>query len=148
LAPNNWPYHVLFVTLIIFFAFFYTAVQFNPIDVADNLKKFGGFIPGVRPGKPTAEYIDFVLNRITLGGALYLATICLLPVLMQGLTANQMPFYFGGTGILIVVSVSLETIQQIEGHFIAKQYDTFANQGSDQQIRIRRANTELLPTNG
>ena len=136
LAPGSWRYEVLFVLLIIFFAYFYTAVQFNPVDVADNMRKFGGFIPGVRPGKATADYIDFVLSRITFGGALYLSAVCVLPVAIQKLTSNQVPFYFGGTGLLIVVSVALDTVQQIEGHFIGKQYDGISG-GSALKIRAR-----------
>lgn len=137
LQPGNWMYQTLFVLMVIFFAFFYTSVQFNPVDVADNLRKFGGFIPGVRPGKSTADYIDFVLNRITFGGALYLSAVCVLPVAIQALVSNQVPFYFGGTGILIVVSVSLDTVQQIEGHFIAKEYEGFSGR-SDVKIRARQ----------
>lgn len=142
LMPGNWMYQVLFVLMVLFFAFFYTSVQFNPVDVADNLRKFGGFIPGVRPGKATADYIDYVLNRITFGGALYLSGVCVLPVAIQGLVSNQVPFYFGGTGILIVVSVALDTVQQIEGHFIAKEYEGFSGR-SDLKIRAR----QTVPTN-
>lgn len=137
LQPGNWMYQVLFVLMILFFAFFYTSVQFNPVDVADNLRKFGGFIPGVRPGKATADYIDFVLNRITFGGALYLSAVCVLPVAIQAMVSNQVPFYFGGTGILIVVSVALDTVQQIEGHFIAKEYEGFSGRS---EIKIRARN--------
>lgn len=138
LQPGSWMYQALFVLMVIFFAFFYTSVQFNPVDVADNLRKFGGFIPGVRPGKATADYIDFVLNRITFGGALYLSAVCVLPVAIQALVSNQVPFYFGGTGILIVVSVALDTVQQIEGHFIAKEYEGFSGRSN---IRIRARQT-------
>lgn len=134
LSPGSWLYEVLFVLLIIFFAYFYTAVQFNPVDVADNMRKFGGFIPGVRPGKTTAEYIDFVLSRITFGGALYLSAVCVMPVVIQKLVSNQVPFVFGGTGLLIVVSVALDTVQQIDGHFIAKQYDGISETNS---LKIR-----------
>ncbi len=136
LVPGSWQYQVIFVLLIIFFAYFYTAIQFNPVDVADNLRKFGGFIPGMRPGKPTADYIDFVMSRLTFGGALYLAGVCVLPMAIQKLASNQMPFYFGGTGLLIVVSVALATVQQIEGHFISKQYDGMAGP-KDIKIRAR-----------
>lgn len=138
LQPGSWLYQTLFVLMIIGFAYFYTSVQFNPVDVADNLRKFGGFIPGVRPGKATADYIDYVLNRITFGGALYLSAVCVLPVIIQAMVSNQVPFYFGGTGILIVVSVSLDTVQQIEGHFIAKEYEGFSGR-SDVKIRARGA---------
>lgn len=145
LQPGSWMYQTLFVLMIIFFAFFYTSVQFNPVDVADNLRKFGGFIPGVRPGKSTADYIDFVLNRITFGGALYLSLVCVLPVAIQALVSNQVPFYFGGTSILIVVSVSLDTVQQIEGHFIAKEYEGFSGR-SDIKIRARQTTTDHMKT--
>jgi preprotein translocase subunit SecY len=136
LMPGGWQYETLFVLMIIFFSYFYTAVQFNPVDVADNLRKFGGFVPGVRPGKPTSDYIDFVLSRITFGGALYLSAVCVLPVVIQKLVSNQVPFYFGGTGILIVVSVALDTMQQIEGHYISKQYDSFSSAAAG-RIRAR-----------
>lgn len=143
LNRGGWHYQTIFVLLIIFFAFFYTAVQFNPVDVADNLRKFGGFVPGIRPGRPTADYIDFVLSRITFAGALYLAAVCVVPVLIQKMSANQVPFVFGGTGILIVVSVALDTVQQIEGHYIAKQYDGIAQAGAE---RIRARSDSALPT--
>lgn len=139
LQPGSWLYQTLFVLMIVGFAYFYTSVQFNPVDVADNLRKFGGFIPGVRPGKSTADYIDYVLNRITFGGALYLSAVCVLPVVIQAMVSNQIPFYFGGTGILIVVSVSLDTVQQIEGHFIAKEYEGFSGKSS---IKIRARQSE------
>jgi len=123
LRPGGWVYNTIYVVLIIFFAYFYTAVTFNPVDVADNLKKYGGYIPGIRPGKKTAEYIDFVLSRITFGGALYLAAVSILPTIL----INQfgVPFYFGGTGLLIVVGVALDTVQQIEGHLITRHYEGF-----------------------
>ncbi|WP_428264612.1 preprotein translocase subunit SecY [Haliangium sp.] len=123
LNPNDWRYNVVFVALIIFFTFFYTAVTFNPVDVADNLKKGGGFIPGIRPGKKTAEYIDHVLSRITAAGAVYLAVVCVIPVLLQNWM--HVPFYFGGTGLLIVVGVALDTVQQIESHLITRNYEGF-----------------------
>ena len=121
LHPNDWRYNVIYVALIIFFTFFYTAVTFNPVDVADNLKKGGGFVPGIRPGKKTAEYIDHVLTRITAAGAVYLSAVCLIPVLLQNWM--QVPFYFGGTGLLIVVGVALDTVQQIESHLITRNYE-------------------------
>jgi len=143
LQPDTWIYQTLFVSLIVFFAFFYTAMTFNPVDVADNLKKFGGFVPGIRPGKATAEYIDHVLTRVTAAGSLYLAAICVLPTLIQQGVSNQVPFYFGGTGLLIVVGVALDTAQQIEGHLITRQYDGFAG---PQGPRIRgRARTSETP---
>jgi len=123
LQPSDWRYNVLYVMAIVFFTFFYTAVTFNPVDVADNLKKGGGFIPGIRPGKKTAEYIDRVLSRITCAGAAYLSAVCLLPALLQGKMA--VPFYFGGTGLLIVVGVALDTVQQIESYLITRNYEGF-----------------------
>lgn len=143
LMPGGWHYQVLFVAAIVFFAYFYTAIQFNPVDVADNMRKFGGFIPGIRPGKSTSDFIDFVLIRLTLAGALYLSAVCLLPIIMQKMTSNQVPFYFGGTGLLIVVSVALETVQQIESHFIGKQYEGMVGSDPSQgPIRIRARQEE------
>ncbi len=121
LSPGGWLYNVLFVAFIIFFTFFYTAVTFNPVDVADNMKKYGGFIPGIRAGKKTAEYIDRVLTRISVGGALYLAAICVLPNVMIGYF--DVPFYFGGTSLLIVVGVAIDTVAQIESHLLTRHYD-------------------------
>ena len=116
------PLYMLFYALMIgFFAFFYTAVVFNPKDTADNLKSHGGFIPGIRPGERTAEYIDFVLTRITVVGALYLIFVCLLPEVLIAQTG--IPFYLGGTSLLIVVSVTLDTVAQVQGHLIAQQYE-------------------------
>jgi preprotein translocase subunit SecY len=111
----------LYALLIIFFAFFYTSIMFNPKDTADNLKKYGGFIPGIRPGERTAEYIDYVLTRITVLGGLYLMLVCLLPEFMIGYAA--VPFYFGGTSLLIVVSVTMDTVAQVQGHLLAQQYE-------------------------
>jgi preprotein translocase subunit SecY len=119
----DWRYNVMYVLLIVFFAFFYTSIQFNPVDVADNLKKGGGFIPGIRPGKKTAEYIDRVMTRITFAGAMYLAAVCMLPILLQKYFHVQ--FMFGGTGLLIVVGVALDTVQQIESHLITRNYEGF-----------------------
>ena len=112
---------VLYVGLIIFFAFFYTAVVFNPTETAENLKKHGGFIPGIRPGERTAEYIDYVLSRITVVGAGYLALVCLIPEILISYAA--VPFYFGGTSLLIVVSVTMDTVAQIQGYLLAHQYE-------------------------
>ncbi len=112
---------LLYALLIIFFAFFYTSIMFNPVETADNLKKYGGFIPGIRPGERTAEYIDYVLTRITLIGALYLVVVCLLPEFLIGYTG--VPFYFGGTSLLIVVSVTMDTVAQVQGHLLAQQYE-------------------------
>jgi preprotein translocase subunit SecY len=112
---------ILYAALIIFFAFFYTAIVFNPVETADNLKKHGGFIPGIRPGERTAAYIDHILSRITVIGAIYLVIICLLPELLVSQTG--LPFYFGGTSILIVVSVTMDTVAQVHGYLLAHQYE-------------------------
>ena len=114
-------YLTIYVALIVFFAFFYTATVFNPADTADNLKKHGGFIPGIRPGERTANYIDHVLTRVTVLGAGYLAIICLLPEML--ISQFALPFYFGGTSLLIVVSVTMDTVAQIHGHLQAHQYE-------------------------
>lgn len=114
-------YMFLYAALMVFFAFFYTAIVFNPTETADNLKKHGGFIPGIRPGERTAEYIDYVLTRITVVGALYLVVVCLLPEFLIAYTG--VPFYFGGTSLLIVVSVTMDTVSQIQGHLLAHQYE-------------------------
>jgi preprotein translocase subunit SecY len=114
-------YLVLYVALIVFFAFFYTAVVFNPAETADNLKKYGGFIPGIRPGKNTADYLDYVLTRLTVLGAGYLAIVCVLPEIL--LSWKALPFYFGGTSLLIVVSVTMDTVAQIHSHLLAHQYE-------------------------
>lgn len=136
LRPGHMLYTSLYVGLIIFFCFFYTSVVFNPIDVADNMKKFGGFIPGIRAGKKTAEYIDRVLSRITLGGAIYISAVCVLPVFLQ--TEFGVPFSFGGTSILIVVGVALDTVQQIESHLITHNYEGFGGPGGP-RVKGRRA---------
>jgi preprotein translocase subunit SecY len=112
---------LLYMALIVFFAFFYTAIVFNPTETADNLKKHGGFIPGIRPGERTAEYIDHVLSRITVVGAAYLAVVCLIPEMLIAYAA--VPFYFGGTSLLIVVSVTMDTVAQIQGYLLAHQYE-------------------------
>ncbi|MDR3450180.1 MAG: preprotein translocase subunit SecY, partial [Alphaproteobacteria bacterium] len=114
-------YLLLYVALIVFFAFFYTAVVFNPVETADNLKKYGGFVPGIRPGKNTADYFDYVLTRLTVLGAAYLVAICLLPEFLM--SRGAIPFYLGGTSILIVVSVTIDTISRIQSHLIAHQYE-------------------------
>ena len=123
MSPSHLAYNVVYVALIIFFCYFYTAVTFNPIDVADNIKNQGGYIPGIRPGKATAEYIDTVLGRITFAGALYVAAVCVLPTILIG--RFNVPFYFGGTSLLIVVGVGLDTAQQIEAHLISRSYEGF-----------------------
>lgn len=123
LQPGGLIYNVLFIGLIVFFAYFYTAVTFKTDDVADNLKKYGGFIPGIRPGQPTAQYIDFVLSRITLGGAVYIAAICVLPTFLT--QTAKVPFYFGGTSVLILVGVALDTVAQIETFLLTRNYEGF-----------------------
>ncbi|MBS3921405.1 MAG: preprotein translocase subunit SecY [Deltaproteobacteria bacterium] len=127
LGPGAILYNLLYVGFIIFFCFFYTAVTFNPNDVADNMKKFGGYIPGIRPGQKTAEYIDKVLTRITLGGALYVSAVCVLPTILIG--RFNVPFYFGGTALLIVVGVALDTVQQIEAHMLTRHYEGLMKKG-------------------
>jgi preprotein translocase subunit SecY len=131
------PGHIVFVTLytliIIFFSYFYTAIVLNPVDLADNMKKSGGFIPGIRPGKRTAEYIDRILTRITLPGAFFLAFIAVLPDLL--IRKANVPFYFGGTGLLIVVGVMLDTLRQIESHLLMRHYEGFVKHG---RLRGRR----------
>jgi preprotein translocase subunit SecY len=112
---------LLYAALIVFFCFFYTAIVFNPSDTADNLKKHGGFIPGFRPGERTAQYIDYVLTRITVVGAIYIVLVCLLPEFL--ISATGVPFYFGGTSLLIIVSVTMDTVSQIQGHLLAHQYE-------------------------
>jgi len=129
---GDWIYNTVYALLIIFFCYFYTAITFQPTDVADNLKKQGAFIPGIRPGKRTAEYIDRVLNRITFGGALYVAAVCVLPSFL--ITQYQVPFYLGGTSLMIVVGVALDTAQQIESHLITRHYDGFTG---PRGVRIR-----------
>jgi len=136
LVPGQLVYNVAYVALIVFFCYFYTAVTFNPVDVADNLKKQGGFIPGIRPGKRTADYIERVLSRITFGGAMYMSAICVLPTYLQA--SFGVPFYFGGTSLLIVVGVALDTAQQIEYHLISRNYEGFAG-GRGPRIKGRRA---------
>ena len=123
LSPGRFTYTLLYMGLIVFFAYFYTAIVFNPIDLADNMKKYGGFIPGVRPGKKTAEYIDRTLTRITLPGALFLALISVLPDYL--IRWFNVPFYFGGTSLLIVVGVALDTVRQMESHLLMRNYEGF-----------------------
>ncbi len=125
--PGNIVYESLYVAFIFFFCYFYTAVTFNPVDVADNMKKQGGYIPGIRPGKRTADHIDRVLTRITLGGAIYVSAVCVLPSVLM--TKFNVPFYFGGTALLIVVGVAIDTIQQIESHMVTRHYEGFLKKG-------------------
>jgi preprotein translocase subunit SecY len=128
MRPGGIYYNLLYVGFIVFFCYFYTAVTFNPVDVADNMKKNGGYIPGIRPGKRTADYIDRVLTRITLGGAVYVSAVCVLPTLL--ITKFNVPFYFGGTALLIVVGVAIDTIAQIESHMLSRHYEGFLKKGS------------------
>jgi preprotein translocase subunit SecY len=123
MTPDSIVYNLVYVGFIIFFCFFYTAVTFNPVDVADNMKKYGGYIPGIRPGKRTADYIDRVLTRITFGGALYVSAVCVLPTIM--IARFNVPFYFGGTALLIVVGVAIDTVAQMESHMLARHYEGF-----------------------
>jgi len=133
LSPGTIYYYILYVAMIVFFCFFYTAVTFKPEDVAENLKKNGGFIPGIRPGKKTAEFIDYVLTRLTVIGAIYLSAVCVMPTLL--ISKFNVPFYFGGTALLIVVGVAIDTISQIESHLVMRNYDGFMKAG---RIKGRR----------
>lgn len=133
LSPGNWVYMTLYALVIIFFAYFYTAIILNPIDLAENMQKYGGFIPGIRPGKRTADYIDRILTRVTLPGAIFLAFIAVLPDVMM--RKGGLPFQFGGTGLLITVGVMLDTLQQIETHLLMRHYDGFMKKG---RLRGRR----------
>jgi preprotein translocase subunit SecY len=132
-APTGIIYNVLFGLLIIFFTYFYTAIVFNPVDIADNLKRQGGFIPGIRPGKKTAEFLENVLTRITLPGSVFLALVAVLPMLLVNSVGGN--FYFGGASILIVVGVALDTLQQLESHLQTRNYEGFMKKGS---LRGRR----------
>lgn len=134
-SPGTIWYYLLYVGFIVFFCFFYTAVQFNPEDVAENMKKNGGYIPGIRPGKRTAEYIDRVLTRITVGGAMYVSAVCVLPTFLM--SKFNIPFYFGGTALLIVVGVAIDTISQIESHLITGNYDGFLGRSGTKRIKGR-----------
>jgi len=127
LAPGRLIYTLLYVGFIIFFCYFYTAIHFNPTEVADNMKKYGGFVPGIRPGKSTAEYIDRVLTRLTFSGAIYVSVICILPAIL--VNRLHVPFYFGGTALLIVVGVGMDTITQIETHLLTRHYEGFMKRG-------------------
>jgi preprotein translocase subunit SecY len=127
LSPGTLLYSILTIAMIIFFAYFYTAIIFNPADVADNMRKYGGFIPGIRPGKKTAEYIDRTLSRLTFAGALYLSFIVILPTYL--VQFFHVPFFFGGTGLLIVVGVAMDTMQQVESHLVMRHYEGFMKKG-------------------
>ncbi|HLA27068.1 MAG TPA: preprotein translocase subunit SecY [Syntrophales bacterium] len=127
LMPGRLGYEVLFIAFIVFFCYFYTAVTFNPVEVADNIKKHGGYVPGIRPGKKTAEYMDDVLTRLTFSGAIYVSAVCVLPSIL--ISNFNVPFYFGGTALLIVVGVALDTAGQIETHLLTRQYEGFMKKG-------------------
>ena len=126
-SPGAAVYSIIYGLIIVFFAFFYTAIVFNPVDLADNMKKYGGYIPGIRPGKRTAEYIDKVLTRITLPGAIFFAVVAILPYIL--IRQANVQYYFGGTGLLIVVGVALDTLQQVESHLLMRHYDGFMKRG-------------------
>lgn len=123
LTPGNWAYNILYVAFIVFFCYFYTAVTFNPVDVAENVKKHGGYIPGKRPGKETSDFLDSVLTKLTFAGAIYISVICVLPSILIG--KFNLPFYFGGTALLIAVGVGMDTVSQIESHLITRNYEGF-----------------------
>lgn len=133
LQPGSWIYNVIYIGLIVFFCYFYTAVTFDPVDVADNMKKVGGYIPGIRPGQKTADFIDRILTRLTLGGAIYISAVCILPTIL--IDQFNVPFFFGGTALLIVVGVALDTVGQMETHLLTRNYDGFMKGG---RIKGRR----------
>ena len=133
LSPGSALYEVLYIAFIVFFCYFYTAIIFNPMDLADNMQKYGGFIPGIRPGKRTSDYIDNVLTRITFGGAIYLSAVAVLPDFL--IRYGRVPFYFGGTALLIVVGVAMDTVSQIESHLLTRHYEGFLKKG---RIKGRR----------
>lgn len=133
LSPGTIFYTILYIGMIFFFAYFYTAIIFNPIDIADNLKKYGGYIPGIRPGQKTSEYIYKVLSRLTFVGALYLGVVCIIPEIL--ISRFNVPFYFGGTSLLICVGVALDTVSQIESHLVTRSYEGFLKKG---RIRGRK----------
>ena len=132
MQPGTWLYLALSAVLIVFFTYFYTAIIFNPVDIAENLKKQGGFIPGVKPGAKTAEYVDYVISRITFPGSIFLTFIALLPVFIGSMI--NVPFVFGGTSLLIVVGVALDTMAQINQHMLLRKYDGFMKKG---RVRFR-----------
>lgn len=133
LSPGEFLYTLIYVLLIVFFAYFYTAIILNPVEMADNMKRYGGYIPGKMPGKKTAEYINNILTRITLPGAIFFAFVAVMPEFLSKFT--NLPFYFGGTGLIIIVGVALDTLQQIESHLVMRHYDGFMKKG---KLRGRR----------
>jgi preprotein translocase subunit SecY len=132
-SPGGLTYSILYGLIIIFFTYFYTAIVLNPTDLAENIQKYGGFVPGIRAGRKTAEYIDRVLMRITFPGAMFLAVVAILPDVL--ISRFHAPFYFGGTSLLIVVGVALDTLQQIESHLLMRHYEGFMKKG---KIKGRR----------
>lgn len=138
--PGTWVYNITYVGMIVFFAYFYTAVTFNPVDVADNLRKHGGYVPGVRPGKQTADYLDRILTRLTAGGSIYLAAVCILPTVL--ISSYGVPFYFGGTGLMIIVAVCLDTVGQVEGHLLTRHYDGILGPKSS-KVKGRRSKLSM-----
>jgi len=135
LTPGSYLWEAIYITLIIFFTYFYTAIMINPAEVAENIKRSGAYIPGIRPGKKTAEHIDHILSRITLVGALYISAVCVMPTILA--VKMGLPFRYGGTALLIVVGVGLDTIAQIEAHLVSRQYEGFA-QGTRIRGRLQR----------
>jgi preprotein translocase subunit SecY len=137
LMHGQWLYNILYTLLIVFFCYFYTAITFNPADIANNMKRHGGFVPGIRPGKQTAEYLDFIMTRITLPGAMFLAVLAVMPTIIS--KSMNIPYlvasFFGGTGLLIIVGVMLDTMRQIESHLLTRHYEGFMKRG---QVRGRR----------
>ena len=123
LSPSHWVYNIFYIAFIVFFCYFYTAITFNPVNVADNIKNQGGFVPGIRPGKETSDYLDMVLSRLTFVGAIYISLVCVLPTLL--ISQLNVPFFFGGTSLLIVVGVGMDTASQIEAHLISRSYEGF-----------------------
>jgi preprotein translocase subunit SecY len=123
LKPGNWGYELFYIAFIVFFCYFYTAVTFNPVDVAENVKKHGGYIPGIRPGKETSDFLDTVLTKLTFVGAIYISLVCVLPSIL--ISKFNLPFYFGGTALLIAIGVGMDTVAQIESHLITRSYDGF-----------------------
>ena len=136
LQPTAWLYNILFVGMIFFFCYFYTAIQFNPVKISDEMKRYGGYVPGIRPGRKTAEYINQVLTRITFVGALYLSAVCVLPVVLFNLL--NVPFLFGGTSLLIIVGVALDTVRQIEAFMLNRSYDGFMRKGKKRYTGTRQ----------
>jgi preprotein translocase subunit SecY len=123
MTPEHWIYNLFYIAFIVFFCYFYTAVTFNPINVSENIKNQGGYVPGIRPGKETADYLDTVLGRLTFAGAVYVSAVCVLPTIL--ISKFNVPFFFGGTSLLIVVGVGMDTASQIEAHLISRSYEGF-----------------------